>query len=74
MANKNIEYTKNFSFSFFIFLIFLVLKLTGNIDWSWIWVTCPLWIIPALFVGIIVLFFVCFLLIFPFALIVKILS
>jgi hypothetical protein len=38
-----------------LFIVFLILKLTGVIAWSWWWVTCPMWIIPliylVLFVG-----------------------
>ena len=32
-----------------MFLIFFVLKLVGEIDWSWWWVTCPMWIIPLIY-------------------------
>ncbi len=38
-----------------VFLVFLVLKLTGTgmvANWSWWWVTCPLWIIWAILLGI----------------------
>lgn len=35
-----------------IFLAFFFAKIYNLIDWAWIWVFCPLWIIPALFVGI----------------------
>ena len=40
------------------FIVFLVLKLTGNIDWSWWWVTCPLWAMPALAIGVVAVMFV----------------
>ena len=32
-----------------MFLIFFVLKLVGEIDWSWWWVTCPMGIIPLIY-------------------------
>ena len=32
-----------------MFLIFFVLKLVGEIDWPWWWVTCPMWIIPLIY-------------------------
>lgn len=37
------------------FLVLLVAKLWGVIDWSWLYVTMPLWIVPAIIVGILVL-------------------
>jgi len=37
-----------------LFLVFLILKLTGVIAWSWWMVTLPLWIIPAIVVGLFV--------------------
>ena len=30
-------------------IIFVILKLCNVIAWSWWWVTCPFWIIPAIF-------------------------
>lgn len=36
-------------------LIFITLKLLGAITWSWIWVLAPLWIIPAIAVGSVIL-------------------
>ena len=36
-----------------MFLIFFVLKLVGEIDWSWWWVTCPMWIIPLIYLVVI---------------------
>lgn len=33
-------------------LIFITLRLTHVIDWSWLWVTAPIWGIPALIVGV----------------------
>ena len=38
-----------------IFLVFLTLKLGefGQVaNWSWWWVTSPLWIVPAILIGI----------------------
>ena len=35
-----------------LFIIFLILKLTGTVSWSWWIITLPLWIGPALLVGI----------------------
>lgn len=32
-----------------LFIVFLILKLTGVIAWSWWWVTCPMWIIPLIY-------------------------
>lgn len=43
----------NLSLSTIMFIVFLVLKLTGYITWSWWWVTAPLWVGPAVVVGII---------------------
>ena len=43
----------NLSLSTILFIVFLVLKLTGYITWSWWWVTAPLWVGPAVVVGII---------------------
>lgn len=40
-----------------LFIVFLVLKLTGNIDWSWYWVFLPIWILPAIIIFFIFLFF-----------------
>lgn len=39
-----------------MFLIFFVLKLVGEIDWSWWWVTCPMWIIPLIYLVLFVWF------------------
>ena len=38
-----------------LFIIFLVLKLTGHITWSWFWVIFPLWIGPAVIIGILII-------------------
>ena len=43
----------NLSLSTIVFIVFLVIKLTGYITWSWWWVTAPLWVGPAVVVGII---------------------
>lgn len=40
-----------------LFIVFLILKLTGVIAWSWWWVTCPMWIIPLIYLVL----FACFL-------------
>jgi len=50
MAEKN--HSNGIGLGTVLFLIFLVLKLTDHIDWSWWWVTAPLWIPPALVLGI----------------------
>jgi hypothetical protein len=33
-------------------LIFITLKLTYVIDWSWWWVLSPLWLFPAIVIGL----------------------
>lgn len=33
-------------------LIFITLKLTYVIDWSWWWVLSPLWLFPAVVIGL----------------------
>lgn len=38
------------------FLVLLACKLTGNIDWSWLWVTSPLWMTPAVIVGLLLVY------------------
>lgn len=38
-------------------ILFIGLKLGGVIGWSWWWVLSPLWISAALFVMLIILFF-----------------
>ena len=45
--------TSQISLLIALFIILLVLKLTGYITWSWWLVTAPLWLVPALFFGII---------------------
>ncbi len=32
-----------------LFIIYLGLKLADAVDWSWWWVTCPMWIIPLIY-------------------------
>jgi hypothetical protein len=44
---------RSWSIPTILFVVFLVLKLTGTVDWSWWIVTLPLWIGPALVVGVI---------------------
>ena len=46
-------------FGSLLFIAFLVLKLCNVIDWSWWWVTSPLWIPPALIIGIIGIILIC---------------
>lgn len=38
-------------------IVFIVLKLTGVIAWSWLWVLSPLWIGFAIWLVVLVLFF-----------------
>jgi len=52
MKNENIQVSYGEGWVFPIFLIFLVLKLSGTVDWSWWIVTLPLWIGPALILGV----------------------
>lgn len=33
-------------------LIFITLKLAGVINWSWWWVLAPLWVVPAICLGV----------------------
>lgn len=40
------------SFLSLLTLLFIGLKLTEHIDWSWWYVTLPLWIFPAIILGI----------------------
>lgn len=51
MKNK-LKIKINFTPMWTLFLIFLVLRLINVIDWSWWWVTCPLWIVPSVFLCI----------------------
>lgn len=43
-----------------VLIVFVILKLTHLIKWSWWWVLSPLWIIPALLVGLLAVFVVMF--------------
>ena len=52
MANKNTVTVNLGPPLFLLFLVFLVLKLTEVITWSWWWVTAPLWIPPAITIGL----------------------
>lgn len=36
-------------------IIFVVLKACGLITWSWLWVLSPLWILPIIILGTILL-------------------
>ena len=38
-----------------LFIVLLVLKLTGCVTWPWWLITAPLWLVPALFFGIMVI-------------------
>ena len=40
-----------------LFILLLILKLAGVIDWSWWLVTLPLWVTPAIILGICSLLF-----------------
>lgn len=58
MATKQTK-TRSIGLMTILFIVFLVLKLTGTgavADWSWWWVTCPLWIIPAIWLVMIICF------------------
>ena len=44
-----------------LFIVFLILKLTGVIAWSWWWVTCPMWIIPLIYLVLFAGFLCCLL-------------
>lgn len=35
-------------------IAFIILKLTGAITWSWWWVLAPFWVLPALFLTILI--------------------
>ena len=36
------------------FILLAAIKLIGKYDWSWMWVTFPLWIVPLLYLGMVV--------------------
>lgn len=36
-------------------LLFITLKLCKIITWSWLWVLCPLWITPAIVIGVLII-------------------
>ncbi len=42
-----------FPYLFLLFALFATLKLGGLISWSWLAVTSPLWVIPAIALGLI---------------------
>ena len=48
---KETKYILGGNMSLWVFLTFLILKVTETIDWSWWVVTLPLWLVPALAVG-----------------------
>lgn len=51
--DKNIVVSNGIPLTFILFIVFLILKLTGTVTWSWWIITLPLWIGPALALGII---------------------
>lgn len=54
--NKNVEVrTGGISFLGMLTILFIALKLTGHINWSWWLVTLPLWAVPGLIVGVLLL-------------------
>ena len=55
MSEKKIVINSGLSFTTILFITFLVLKLTNVITWSWWWVTAPLWVCPAIVLGLIIL-------------------
>jgi hypothetical protein len=58
MASKTTK-TRGVGLLTILFVVFLVLKLAGVgavARWSWWWVTCPLWIMPALWLTVIICF------------------
>ena len=55
MSEKKIVINSGLSFTTILFITFLVLKLTNVITWSWWWVTAPLWVGPAIVLGLIIL-------------------
>jgi len=44
--------TKSFPILGILTIIFVIAKLFDKLDWSWFMVFWPLWIIPAIFIGI----------------------
>lgn len=52
MSDSNVHVSSGIGLGSALFIVFLVLKLCGKIDWSWWWVTAPLWIPPAILLGI----------------------
>jgi len=42
-----------FGFCGLLLVIFVVLKVVGAISWAWGWVLLPLWILPALALGLV---------------------
>ncbi len=47
------HHSRGLGFLSALFLLFLGLKLTDSVSWSWWWVTCPLWLLPAVFLFLI---------------------
>lgn len=40
-------------------ILFIALKLTGHITWPWVWVLSPFWIPFAIFLGLLLIIFLC---------------
>jgi hypothetical protein len=36
------------------FIVLAAIKLIGQYDWSWKWVTLPLWIVPLVYLGLVI--------------------
>lgn len=53
---RSIVVSSGIPLTFILFIVFLVLKLSNIVTWSWWIVTLPLWIGPAIALGIIVCF------------------
>ncbi len=46
-------FSRSFETMFLLSSPLVILKVTETVDWSWWWVTCPLWIIPVTYLGMI---------------------
>lgn len=53
-----VENKSNGGYLFAAFVVMMVLKLSGTITWSWWIVTLPLWIGPAIVLGVFAVIFV----------------
>lgn len=63
MGNRKFYIGRGCIFTILLFVTFLVLKVTNVITWSWVWVTAPIWVFPALVLGIIFLLILIFVLV-----------